>query len=768
MSGIQPIQNLNTRIPRPGQHSGGGIPEIYNFDVFDMMKRKFWLILFFTLVGVGLALLFFFKAPKTYRSTAKVFVDEKSTPSLNEFDALNQNTVEKYIEVLRSTATLKHAIRDGKFEQMKTFEDIDSVLRYLRDEKALIAKSADVKSNSGVIKISFDGNDKEEAQTVLSAIVASFGNYIESDAKDIGGQTTDLWKQLHESMLGRQQEVQKEIETLMAMPEMLVVDGRVQNPFQLQQARLHEELHQLRRERTRLEARISTIKKAKDQGKSLDSLVIGVLQEFNETSMGAYASTHGKYVELKIREQELIQEYGAQHPELKNVRKQIAMVDELRLQELSTLRGETKETDAKEIDLVDTFVERMSGQIDLIKAQEDSLQASILTEQKKAAETAVNIERLLSLQRERDRLELYSENTIDKLGEVEVLKDFQWREMSVLDPASVAEQVAPSLPLCLGGGLFLGTLIGVFFAGLKEMAEKTFRSSEDIAALLGTRVIGHVGLFNRVRPRKDSAFSKVAPELIALHSPSSQHCEAYRAIRTSIFFKSQETGAKVIQITSPTPGDGKSTTISNIAASMAQSGRKVLVIDADLRKPKLHRYFGLDNKTGLTTAVYGEKEPEEVVSVVQPEYLSVVPCGPIPPNPSELLTSARFEAIIESYRDDYDFILIDSPPLLAVTDPAIVCRYVDAIYMVMRITNGVRSNSQRAQEIIESMGAEISGVIINGLRRRDQKTYDYKGGKYGYGGYSYGSSYGYGKNYTSRSATQPVANLVAPQSNQSQ
>jgi capsular exopolysaccharide synthesis family protein len=248
--------------------------------------------------------------------------------------------------------------------------------------------------------------------------------------------------------------------------------------------------------------------------------------------------------------------------------------------------------------------------------------------------------------------------------------------------------------------------------------------------------------------------------LIALHAPSNQHCEAYRAIRTSIFFKAQETGAKVIQMTSPTPGDGKSSTISNLAASMAQSGRKVLVIDADLRKPKLHKYFGLDNEIGLTTAVYGEMEPESVVRVVQAEYLSVVTCGPIPPNPSELLTSARFEAIIEAFREQYDFILIDTPPLLAVTDPAIVCRYVDMVFMVMRITNGVRSNSMRAKEIIESMGVELSGVIINGLRRRDQKTYDYKGGKYGYGGYSYGNSYGYGKN---SSATQPVANLVAPQ-----
>ena len=157
-------------------------------------------------------------------------------------------------------------------------------------------------------------------------------------------------------------------------------------------------------------------------------------------------------------------------------------------------------------------------------------------------------------------------------------------------------------------------------------------------------------------------------------------------------------------------------------------------------------------------------EPEEAVRVIQPEYLSVVTCGPIPPNPSELLTSARFEAIIKIYREQYDYILIDTPPLLAVTDPAIVCRYVDLVYMVMRITNGVRSNSVRAKEVIDSMGVELSGVIINGLRRRDHKTYDYKGGKYGYGGYSYGGGYGsgYGKNY-SGTASAPAASTSSHQ-----
>ena len=130
----------------------------------------------------------------------------------------------------------------------------------------------------------------EETQKVLQSIVSAFGKYIDSDAKDIGGKTTDLWTTLHESMIVRQREVQTEIEQLMGLPEMLVVDGRVQNPFQLQQARLHEELHEMRRERTKLEARISAIQQAKAMGKNPEPLMRGVPVSYTHLTLPTICS----------------------------------------------------------------------------------------------------------------------------------------------------------------------------------------------------------------------------------------------------------------------------------------------------------------------------------------------------------------------------------------------------------------------------------------------------------------------------------------------
>ena len=158
-----------------------------------------------------------------------------------------------------------------------------------------------------------------------------------------------------------------------------------------------------------------------------------------------------------------------------------------------------------------------------------------------------------------------------------------------------------------------------------------------------------------------------------------------------------------------------------------------------MRKPTQHKLFGLENKAGLSSIITGSADLKDVVQEVIPGYLSVVTAGPIPANPAELLTSTRFADLLTEYRKHYDYVLIDTPPMLAVTDPSIVGALADLVYMVMRIRKGVRTNSIRAKETIDSMGIELGGIVINGLRRRDQKAYEYSG-QYGYGANTYGQT----------------------------
>lgn len=718
----------------------------YNLDLFELIKRKFRLINFFVLLGIAAALVYYFKSPKLYMSTARIEVDEKSAPSINSNDNdmfASESPLERYLVKLKSTQILQPAVEQGGFEKLKTFEETEDIVAYLRENKsALIAKPADTKSNSGVIKLSFEGPNPDDCQKVLESVIESFEADILKTTKLIGGQSAELFAQWHQNSSVELAQVEKDIQELISRPELLTIEGRVVNPHQMQLTMMQNDLHDLRRERTRLQARVETVKQDIAAGKNIDNLVVEMLRDQADKSFGAYVATHDEFLTLKVKEQELLSQFAEDHPDVKNIRKQIEMVDRMRMQELSALRankGPGGEVDGApdQNSIVADFIASMTQKIELLNSEEKGLQESISKEQAKSSSVAAMVEKLASLQRRRERLESSSAAIMEQIGQIDAYKKHLWRTVEVLDPPTKAEQSAPSLPISLAAGLFLGSLMGLVFAGLKDMAERTFHSCDEVGDILTTRVMGHVTEFPKLRPHKKGVpFANVCPEILTMHQPASQWSESYRAIRTAIFFQAQESGAKLIQISSPIPGDGKSTTISNLAVSIAQSGRRVLLIDCDMRKPVQHRLFGLENKIGISSVISGECEPADAIQVIQPEYLSVVTAGPIPSNPAELLTSARYAAILEHYREQFDFVLIDSPPVLAVTDPSIIAGHVDLMLLVLRIRNGVRTDSVRAKETLDTTGVKLGGIIINRLRRKDQKSYSYSG-QYGYKTYGY-------------------------------
>ena len=731
-----------------GQQQGGpsvtpaSKSDAYSLDIFDLIKRKFWLIVFFVLLGIAATMLYFLKAPKTFESTARIYVDEKSASVINSGDGdsfVNDDaSIEKYLVTIKSTQIIKPAIEAGKFHQLDTFADCDDILRTLRESKSLAVKPADTKGSSGVMKLAFRGPDPDECQKVLEELVESFDTHIRSTTKNIGGETAQLVTEVHDSIAKQLKDVEEEITRIKGLPDILIVDGRVVDPHQMQMTLMHQDLHDLRRERIKIEARTENIRADRAAGKNMDDLVSEILREQDPSSGGgAYATTHTQLVQLRIQEQDLLNQFGPDHPDVKKIRNQIQMVEAMKVRE-ATPMGSGSPNEFGQIDLVGDFLNQMRQRVELIASEERSLLKSIKEQQANTSQVAAVVENLSGLERQRERHEMAYNTIMERLSEINAYKEHLWRNLQVIDPPSIGRQVAPSLPISLAAGLFLGSLMGLLFAIVKDMAEKTFRSSDDVAEMLNTRVIGHVAKFQKSRNKRNKQYPNILPEVVAIHTPASQASESYRAMRTAIFFKTQESGAKVIQITSPAPGDGKSTTVSNLASSIAQSGRRVLLIDADMRKPVQHKLFGATNEYGLSSVVSGEMNPLDAVQVIQPEYFSIVTSGPIPSNPAELLTSTRFAAILEVYRNEFDFVLIDTPPVLAVTDPSIICGHADLLYMVMRIRNGVRTSALRAKEMIDSMGVEVGGIIINGLRRKDQKTYEYSG-QYGYGGYKYGS-----------------------------
>ena len=715
------------------------VTDTYQLDVLGTLRRKFGTILFFVIVASSLALLYFFKAPKTYESKAKVFVDERQGPSVSaDGEAFSTETpVEKYMEIISSTAVLNEAIENAKAADMESMIDVDDVLVEVREN--LIIKSSDTKGMSGVMNVKFQGPVPADCENLLRCIVDSFGKYVTKSSEDTGGSALETMSQIKVAISDRFEDIEKQIRELSVKPHLQFnKDGLVMNPHQEQANKLQEELDEMKRSRTRLEARRKKLKQAKELGNLNESMVMDALQEINDGSLGGYVTTHQEFVRLKVREKELSGLFGAEHPDLVAIRKQIEMVDKMRMQELSALRVGEQENNEK-IDNFAIVINHLDNRIELMKAEEESLNEEMEAEKVNANQIANDVELLKALLRDRDRQEKAYFAAVERLGEYNALKDFNWREMRVLDPPSLAEQAAPNLILSIMAGLILGSMFGFVFAALKEMAEKTFRSSEEVAQHLGTRVVAHIPEFQR-RQRRAAEHREKSHDLVMLHAPGSVAAESYRALRTSLYFKSQSSDCKTVMITSPSPSDGKSTVAANLAVAIAQSNRRVLLVDCDLRKPSQHKRFQLKNRLGITSCITGSNSLEEVMEDVGVENLSVITSGPQYANPSELLTSDQFPAILKELRNSFDFVIVDSPPVLPVTDPTIIAPMVDAVFLPIRIGKGVQVNAKIAIEAMESVGVSVDGVIVNGVKRNG--SYGYGQNQYGYGRYGNRQSYG--------------------------
>ena len=229
-----------------------------------------------------------------------------------------------------------------------------------------------------------------------------------------------------------------------------------------------------------------------------------------------------------------------------------------------------------------------------------------------------------------------------------------------------------------------------------------------------------------MRRRKKAQHNKMR-YLIAKLNPRSPITEQYRTVRTNLQFSSVDQDLQTMLLTSAGPGEGKSMTSANLAVVYAQQGKKVLLIDADLRKPTIHYTFRLDNLRGLSNALVGNMSLQEIVSPSDVGNLDLISCGPIPPNPSELLGSKRMKELVREARQAYDIIIFDTPPVLAVTDAQILANLCDGVVLVVRSKKTEFDAADKAIELLQSANAKILGTILNDRDKKEMNYYYYYG-----------------------------------------
>ncbi len=454
----------------------------------------------------------------------------------------------------------------------------------------------------------------------------------------------------------------------------------------------------------------------------------------------------GEYVRLMVNRSELLDEFGEGHPQLESVAKRKAevkrLLNGLLTQDVSGLTGLVTDTDLQEDrDYVVIYMQMLRDKLEILTKQVERLDAEFREEQTLANKMQDFLLQDQAFRSERDHTKQLFDEVLARLKEINLVNEYGGDTVSILAKAEFGEQVAPRVLYVGVASLFLGCLLGSVLAWIVDRSENTYRSAAEIRQALRAPVIGRIPHLKKSDQVASTSLPHIAPIVSSLHQDKSQLAEAFRAVRTRLYFSTAGQNLKVIQITSPLPGDGKSTVTANLAVTIAKSGKRVLVMDADFRRPSMTKLLGKPHNCqhGLAAVIAGKADPVDSTLATDIPNLFFLPALERPLNPSELLSTPQFKNLLEMARERFDFVLIDTPPLLAVTDPCAIAARVDGVLLTLRIRKGVQAVAARAVEMLRDIEANVLGVVVNGV---DEKS-GFPGSVGSYGAYGrYAEEYG--------------------------
>jgi exopolysaccharide transport family protein len=415
-------------------------------------------------------------------------------------------------------------------------------------------------------------------------------------------------------------------------------------------------------------------------------------------------------VELYKRMSELSKKYGAKHPQM------IAIKSELR-----TLQ-KRKKTEISRV------VNSLKNEYEVAQARENSLKAALAKQKQELLDLNQKAISYGVLRREAESAREMYELLIKRFKETTLTEDMRTGNIRIVDQAEVPRRpVKPNKSLNLALAVVLGLFFSLGMAFFFEYLDNTIKNADDIKRYLKIPFLGPVPALALDNPQETQR--NVRPELVTLNTPKSIASEAYRGIRTDILFSAPDAEPRIILVSSAGPQEGKTLTVTNLAVTMAQAGSRVIVLDCDLRRPRLHKLFRINENPGLTNLLIGDHKLKLEALATGISNLYLIPSGSIPPNPSELLGSRRMDELLKTLLNKFNRIIIDSPPIGAVTDAAVLSKYTDGVVYVLRANATVRGAAINGLEQFKQVGANVLGAVLNGV--------DFERDKYYYSHYSY-------------------------------
>ncbi len=623
--------------------------------------------------------------------------------------------------------------------------------------------------NAQVLTIAFQHSNAEDARLVVDGIMQEFQRYLSENFADKNNQAAMLIQNATTRLSRELEDATKEYSKFRQESPMLWSKDQISNVHKDELDQLLLRLREIKSKKIEVQNRLELVQtaiKEIDEKHLPDAMRLALVDDksaqrfnyivnmfvndsHNSTFMAdqplrmALATERARLTNLQGELSAQATTLGEQNIVIQSTRAKIAEAEE-RIRELSEsvqLDENRPQFDAKA--LVAAYIRMLKTDLLQLEVDEQRLtyESEVAREEaKKLVKFEVEGETLQkNLQQKQD---LFNE-TLNRLRDINLTKDYAGYVHEILRDASDGEEVWPSLTICL----ILGTLVGFGMSttgiAFTELLNRSLRSTDEIETITGVPIMSYIPRLHHHEDREylkeiEDSGSRLHPIVYTVHAPRSQEAEIFRGLRTNLFFKSAEIRGKVFEVTSANSGDGKSTMTANTVTSIAQSGRKVILLECDLRRPAVAALLGCANHQGLSELLNGKVSLENAIQKSEVDNLFVLSAGSPPENPAELLGSIEFRNLIEKLREDFDFVILDCPPVLAVSDPCIVSDVADGVIVVVRVNPKSRVELQRTVAMLRDVQATIVGTIVNASHLEDEGAVGKDGYYMGYGYGTYG------------------------------
>ncbi|WP_168205287.1 polysaccharide biosynthesis tyrosine autokinase [Bythopirellula goksoeyrii] len=711
----------------------------------SLVRRRKQVVITSVVISGLLGMTYYLLATRKYASTAELLIIQQKQDQLATVGdhESSEDTMATHQKLIASPIVLQNAIK-----RLPPKHRIDLVGEPTHKwvEKLSENLSARVTRKTNFINVSFRSKSPDAAAAVVRAIIHSYLQFVQE--KDRGTAVDALHSLLQKGaeLEAKLTEKQNELQSFSQAVGHLAVsqDDSAVEPTIQRALRLNDALMDEQQRRLELQATLLSVEGALDRGENIHQYLVAMEESVGRQMMLSSLGLSSEDLNV-IEEQQkqilasqaelssLSKFYGPNHPRILDLQNRIANSQQYVRDYRANLGNPSNGMAESHLGPV---VKRMLEQsVQQAWQKEQQMSASFEEARQEAAKHSGDLVQLRMLEREVTRLEAQYDLLFEKISTVNM------RQMQAPIQATVVREpvpdrvpVSPQIRFLVFFCLASGTAVGAVIVYVQDVLDDRFSSPEELTAQLGVPVLAMV--------RNLTPLPGEGMETVHTHTlPHAVETEAFRTLRTAISLSGVACGR--LLISSSEPGDGKTTISVNLSVAMAQAGKRTLVIDADLRKPGFTSLLQLRGRPGLADVLTSGLSPAEsapsMVVATEVPGLDVLPVGLRRPNPAELLSSHEFVELLAWADSQYDRVIVDCPPVLAVSDAQVVGQLVDGAILVVRPEKNHRRSVIRAFESFQSVGCNVLGVVANALSDESQS--------YGYGGYGYG--YGYGSDYGS-------------------